>query len=87
MAGAFLFRRLWLRLLWPRCSCTKRTAPPHRGRTFAIRVLYVLALLAVIYLTYPRVKVMTLFPGNRMTGSVSILRVVIRTATSRPPRP
>src|SRR5262249_29499842 len=62
MAGAFLLRSVWLRLLGPVFVYeADRTARP--GRTFTIRVFYVLALLVVIYLTHPRVKVITIDPN------------------------
>src|SRR5262245_3059553 len=62
MAAAFLLRRVWLRLLGP-VFVYEADRTTRRGRTFAIRVLYVLALLVVIYLTYPRVEFMTVDPN------------------------
>src|SRR5262249_45963455 len=61
LTGLFLFRRLWLRLLGPVFVYeADRTA--RRGRTFALRGIYVLSLLFVIYLTHPRISSMSVKP-------------------------
>ena len=61
LAVLFMFRRLWIALLGP-VFVYESDRVARRGRTFAVRVVYVLALLLVIYLTYPRIEVMSLDP-------------------------
>src|SRR5258708_30792517 len=69
LACAFLFRRLWLRLLGP-MFVYEADRVARRGRTFAIRAVYVFALLGVIYLTYPRVEAMTLHAHSDLAGTI-----------------
>src|SRR5262245_38023725 len=78
IACAFVFRRLWLRLLGP-VFVYEADRLARRGRTFLLRAIYVLALLVVIYITYPRVQVMTFHGGSDDEESV------IASFSGRPP--
>src|SRR5437870_3880271 len=53
MAGAFLFRRLWLRLLGP-MFVYEADRVARRGRTFVLRAVFVLVLFVAMFLCYPR---------------------------------
>src|SRR5258708_40248103 len=53
LACAFLFRRLWLRLLGP-MFVYEADRVARRGRTFVLRAVFVLILLVAMFLCYPR---------------------------------
>src|SRR5207253_526999 len=59
MASAFLFRRLWLRLLGP-VFVYEADRVARRGRTFVLRALFVVLLLLAMYLCYPRADMIPL---------------------------
>src|SRR5229473_3482927 len=81
LSGVFLIRRLWLRLLGP-VFVYEADRVARRGRTSVVRVVYVLVLLGILFLSHPRVEVMTLDPNSdpRVVYPQSVQQVLSRFA-------